>query len=43
MTMNFHHTCISADEVSARSLRAGGAMFLLCGKVDINLIQILDR
>jgi hypothetical protein len=43
MTVNFYRTGIAADEVSARSLRAGGAMALLCGKVDMNLIQILGR
>jgi hypothetical protein len=45
MTVNFHCTGIgiTADEVSARYLRAGGAMALLCGKVDMNLIQILGR
>jgi hypothetical protein len=43
MTVNFHRTGITADEVSARSLRAGGAMDLLCGKVDMNFIQILGR
>jgi hypothetical protein len=41
ITMNFHRTGIAADEVSAHSLRADGAMALLCGKVDMNLIQIL--
>jgi hypothetical protein len=41
MAINFHRTGIAAEEVSARSLRAGGAMALLCGKVDMNLIQIL--
>jgi hypothetical protein len=34
MIVNFHHTGISPDEVSARSLRAGGAMAIICGKVD---------
>jgi hypothetical protein len=43
MTVNFHRTGITADEASARSLRAGGAMALLCGKVDMNLIQMLGR
>jgi hypothetical protein len=43
MTVNFRCTGIAADEVSARSLRAGGAMALLCGKADMNLIQILGR
>jgi site-specific recombinase XerD len=41
MTVNFHRTGIAADDVSARSLRAGGAMALLCHKVDMNLIQML--
>jgi hypothetical protein len=41
MTVNFHNTGIASDEVSACYLRAGGAMALLCGKVDMNLIQIL--
>jgi hypothetical protein len=43
MTVNFHRTGITANDVSARSLRAGGAMALLCGKVDMNLIQMLGR
>jgi hypothetical protein len=41
--VNFHRIGISPDEVSACSLRAGGAMALLCGKVDKNLIQMLGR
>jgi hypothetical protein len=43
MTVNFHRTGIAADEVSARSLCADGPMALLCGKVDMNLIQILGH
>jgi hypothetical protein len=43
MIVNLYHTGISLDEVSARSLRAGDAMALLCGKVNNNLIQMLDR
>jgi site-specific recombinase XerD len=43
MIVNFHRTGINPEEVSARSLRAGGAMALLCGKVDKNLIQMLGR
>jgi hypothetical protein len=43
MTVNFHHTGKAADEVSARSLRADGAMALSCDKGDRNLIQILCR
>jgi hypothetical protein len=41
MIVNFHCTGISPDEVSARSLRAGGAMALLCGKVVKNFIQMV--
>ena len=33
----------TADEVSARSLRAGGAMALLVSKVDTDIIQLLGR
>jgi hypothetical protein len=43
MTANFHRTGISVDEVSANSLSAGGAIALLCGNVDMNLIHILGR
>jgi hypothetical protein len=43
MTVNFHRTGIAADGVSAPSLRAGGSMALLCGNVNMNLIQNLDR
>ena len=42
-TTNFHLTGIKATDISARSLRAGGAMALLCGKVDFNLIKMLGR
>jgi hypothetical protein len=41
MTANVHQTRVQANEISARSLRAGGAMALLCGKVNVDLIQIL--
>ena len=34
---------ISPTEVSAKSLRAGGAMALLCARVDTNLIKLLGR
>jgi len=40
---NIHVTGLDPSEISARSLRAGGAMALLCGKVDHNLIQLLGR
>jgi hypothetical protein len=43
MTMNFHRTGIAADEVSARSLRAGGATALLSGQVDMDHIRMLGR
>ncbi len=36
-------TGISPADISARSLRAGGAMALLCGKVDMDLIKMLGR
>ena len=42
-TVNYHITGIPASEISARSLRAGGAMALLCGKVDYDLIRLLGR
>jgi hypothetical protein len=32
-----------ADEISARSLRAGGAMALLCADVDTDVIRLLGR
>jgi hypothetical protein len=31
------------DQVTARSMRAGGAMALLCGKVDANIIRLVGR
>lgn len=37
------NTGIHRDDISARSLRAGGAMALLCGKVDANTIKLLGR
>jgi hypothetical protein len=43
MTANVHRTGVQAHEIGARSLRAGGAMALLCGKVDFDLIRILGR
>jgi hypothetical protein len=43
MTLNYHRTGIAADEVSARSLRAGGAMALMYGKVDTDHIRMLGR
>jgi hypothetical protein len=32
-----------ADQVTARSLRAGGAMALLCGRVDADTIKLVGR
>jgi hypothetical protein len=32
-----------AEDISARSLRAGGAMALLCAQVDTNIIRLLGR
>jgi hypothetical protein len=43
MTANFHRTGVHASEVSARSLRAGGAMAMLFGKIDINSIRMMGR
>jgi hypothetical protein len=42
-TMDFHRTGIAEDEVSARSLRAGGAMALLSGQVDMDHIRMMGR
>ena len=41
--INRVHTGINPKDITARSLRAGGAMALLCGRVDHNLIQMLGR
>ena len=40
---NFSSTGLQAKEISARSLRAGGAMALLCGNVDSDIIKLLGR
>jgi hypothetical protein len=40
-TLNYHITGIAADEVSARSLRAGGDIYLLCDQVNMDHIQML--
>ena len=42
-TACFPSTGIPAAEISARSLRAGGAMALLCGRIDTDLIKLLGR
>jgi hypothetical protein len=43
MRLNVHHTGIEASEVSARSLRAGGAMALLHARVDLNNIRMMGH
>jgi hypothetical protein len=43
MTANFHRTGVHASEVSARSLRAGGTMAMLFGKIDINSVRMMGR
>jgi hypothetical protein len=51
ITIFLHHAiCLIGPEVglveadvSARSLRAGGAMALLCAQVDANIIRLIDR
>jgi hypothetical protein len=43
MRINIHRTGIEPLEISARSLRAGGAMALLHGKVDLSNIWMMGR
>jgi hypothetical protein len=43
MTMNNHRTGIAANEVSARSIQAGGAVDLLHGQVDMDHIRMMGR
>jgi hypothetical protein len=43
MTANYHRTGVHAFEISAPSLRAGGAMAMLFGKIDINSIRTMGR
>jgi hypothetical protein len=38
-----HQTGLHYSDISAKSLRAGGAMALLCGKIDHNTIRMLGR
>jgi hypothetical protein len=40
---NFHLTGIADKDISARSLRAGGAMALMCGNIDFDIIKLLGR
>ncbi len=37
------HLNISPKEITSRSLRSGGAMALLCGKVDTTIIKLVGR
>ena len=39
----FHATGIAPNDISARSLRAGGAMALLCGNIDSDTIKLVGR
>jgi hypothetical protein len=43
MTANYHRTGVHTSEISARSLRTGGAMAILFGKIDINSIRMMDQ
>jgi hypothetical protein len=43
MTANVHQTGVQPHEISTQSIRTDGAMVLLCGKVDFDLIRILGR
>jgi hypothetical protein len=43
MTANYHITGVHASEISVKSLRAGGAMAMLYGKIDINSIRTMGR
>jgi hypothetical protein len=43
MTMNYHRTGIHATEVSARSIRAGGAMAMMYSEIDMNNIRMMVR
>ena len=39
-----HHICgIDPNEISARGLRAGGAMALLCARIDPDIIRLVGR
>jgi hypothetical protein len=43
MTMKYHRTGIQASEISARSLQAGGAMAMMCSKIDMDKIRMMGR
>lgn len=40
---NFHLAGIPMDSIGARSLCTGGAVALLCGNVDFNIVKMLGR
>jgi hypothetical protein len=43
MRLNLHRTSIKAADISARSVRAGDAMSMFFGKIDINNIRFMGR
>jgi hypothetical protein len=43
MKINFHRTGIPTSDISARSLRAEGAMAMLVRSIDLNNIRMLGR
>jgi hypothetical protein len=43
MRINFHRTGINASDISARSLRAAGAMAMFAGDIDMNNICLMGR
>jgi hypothetical protein len=43
MRINVHHTGIQATDISARSVRAGGAMAMFFGKIDMNNTRLMGR
>jgi hypothetical protein len=43
MMMNYRKTGIRASEISARSLCAGVAMAILCGRIDLESILLMGR
>jgi hypothetical protein len=43
MAVNYSKTGITAAEISTHSLRADGAMAMLCDKIDLDRIQMMSR
>jgi hypothetical protein len=43
MSLNFHRIGINASDISARSLRASGAMAMFAGDMDMNNIRLMGR